>query len=270
MCVIVFKPEGQKLPSRETLQKCWDHNPDGAGIMYPAENGVRIWKGFMEWEDFDAALSWMESNVEDLDFMPVAFHFRIATHGGVKPGCCHPFSVSKDYKTMRQTDRISKLGFMHNGVLSGLETKKGVSDSMAFIKNILYPLSRLDDNILSNPHAEKVIAASTQGSRFLIMNQFDDVSIFGDWEEVDGILYSNLNHLRQPYFGYYGQSSMFDAFMGFDGDPTDLLSYGLYEACADCDNLDDCMSFIPQCSTSDEADEMSGYSVPRYTYEEEE
>ncbi len=262
MCVIVFKPEDQKMPSRETLLACWEHNPDGAGIMYPAAGGVRAWKGFMEWADFERALGELEEKA-DLEAVPVALHFRIATHGGVKPGCCHPFAVCKDYKMMRKTDRLCRLGFMHNGMLSGFDTGKGVSDSMAFAANVLLPLTRLDDDPLSNKWIEKVIASSTQGSRFLLMNAQGEVSIFGEWEQVDGILYSNLNHLRYSYSGYYGQSSLFDAFMGFDGDPTDLLDAGLYEACADCAYLNDCMSFAPYCTTSAEADDRAEYTIAR-------
>ncbi|WP_165249337.1 hypothetical protein [Adlercreutzia sp. ZJ141] len=262
MCVIVFKPEDHEMPTRETLLACWEHNPDGAGIMYPAAGGVRTWKGFMEWADFERALDELERTV-DLEAVPVALHFRIATHGGVKPGCCHPFAVCKDYKLMRKTDRVCKLGFMHNGTLSGLDTRKGVSDSMAFAANVLLPLTHLDDDPLSNKWIEKVIASSTQGSRFLLMNAQGSVSVFGDWSQVDGILYSNLNHVRYTYSGCYGQPSLFDAFMGFGGDQTDLLDYGLYEACANCELLDECMTFAPYCATSEEAESMAEYALPR-------
>lgn len=248
------------MPTRDELRACWDHNPDGAGIMYPAKGNVRAWKGFMEWADFEEALGAVEKQA-DPDLVPVALHFRIATHGGVKPGCCHPFAVCKDYKAMRKTDRLCKLGFMHNGTLSGLDTGKGVSDSMAFAANVLAPLKSLDGDPLSNKSIERIIAASTQGSRFLLMDGHGDVSIFGEWEQVNGILYSNLNHLRSTYSGSYGQTGLFDAFMGFDGNPTDLLNYGLYEACADCEMLGECMSFAPYCTTAAEAETVSEYSI---------
>lgn len=248
------------MPTRDKLRACWEHNPDGAGIMYPASSGVRTWKGFMEWVDFDDALTTLERDI-DLEEIPVALHFRIATHGGVKPGCCHPFAVCKDYKVMRKTDRICKIGFMHNGTLSGLDTGKGVSDSMAFAANVLAPLARIDENLLSNKMMEKVIAASTQGSRFLLMDAKGDVSIFGEWEQIDGILYSNLNHLRYSYSGHYGEPNLFDAFMGFDGIPADLLDLGLYEHCGGCAFVDECVSFSPYCSTASEAETMSEYSA---------
>ena len=34
MCVIIIKERGQKLISKENLKKCFNHNPDGAGIAW--------------------------------------------------------------------------------------------------------------------------------------------------------------------------------------------------------------------------------------------
>lgn len=34
MCVIVYKPKGVAMPPLETLRACWEHNPDGAGLMF--------------------------------------------------------------------------------------------------------------------------------------------------------------------------------------------------------------------------------------------
>ena len=32
MCVAIYKPENIQTPSLDTLKKCWDANPDGAGF----------------------------------------------------------------------------------------------------------------------------------------------------------------------------------------------------------------------------------------------
>ena len=47
MCVIVYKPAGCPMPDEATLRSCWDTNPDGAGMMLPDGDAVRIRKGFM-------------------------------------------------------------------------------------------------------------------------------------------------------------------------------------------------------------------------------
>ena len=85
MCIIVYKPQGRKLPNVETLRACWDNNPHGAGMMWPDGNSVRIQKGYMSWDAFEEALFDLSERVDLVD-TPVAFHFRIATHGSVKPG----------------------------------------------------------------------------------------------------------------------------------------------------------------------------------------
>lgn len=33
MCIIVCKPEGAAMPSTDTLRRCFEENPDGAGFM---------------------------------------------------------------------------------------------------------------------------------------------------------------------------------------------------------------------------------------------
>ena len=123
MCIIVYKPKGASLPSKDTLRTCWENNPHGAGIMWADGSNVRIQKGFMSWDAFDRALDEVTSKL-DVVATPMALHFRIATHGAVKPGCCHPFAVKDSYERMRQTHISADVGFMHNGTLSGLDRRQ--------------------------------------------------------------------------------------------------------------------------------------------------
>lgn len=87
MCIIVYKPAGIELPSRETLRECWDNNPHGAGLMWADGERVNLQKGYMSWEDFEAALDEVTKGI-DVASTPMALHFRIATHGEIVPGCC--------------------------------------------------------------------------------------------------------------------------------------------------------------------------------------
>ena len=64
MCIIVYKPKGASLPSKDTLQTCWENNPHGAGIMWADGSNVRIQKGFMSWDAFDRALDEVTSKLD--------------------------------------------------------------------------------------------------------------------------------------------------------------------------------------------------------------
>lgn len=199
MCIIVYKPQGEQLPSMETLRACWDNNPDGAGLMWPNGNSVHLRKGYMTWPDFVAALDEVTSAI-DVEATPMALHFRIATHGAVTPQCCHPFAVKDSFDKMRATEIEAAVGFMHNGTLSGLETDDATSDSMAFAKSVLVPLKAMSEDFLSDAHAKRIISSSTQGSRFLLMAKDGRVRTFGTWIEDSGIYYSNRNFM--PRFDY--------------------------------------------------------------------
>lgn len=261
MCIIVYKPKGEQLPSPETLCACWDNNPDGAGIMWPDGEYVNIRKGFMSWSAFETALEEVTSKL-DLKSTPMALHFRIATHGDVKPGCCHPFAVKDSYERMRQTRISAEVGFMHNGTLSGLETDDATSDSMAFAKAVLVPLKAMCADFLSDKRALRVIESSTQGSRFLLMAKDGRVRTFGRWVEDGGILYSNENfRARYSYTPSLFDETPFDAWMAFGGLDGDLSSYSMFEACKECPMLLECAEYLPVCTDEVQASEMvAGYT----------
>ena len=147
MCIIVYKPAGIELPSKDTLRECWDNNPHGAGLMWPDGERVNLQKGYMSWEEFETALDDVTKGI-DVTSTPMALHFRIATHGAIVPGCCHPFAVKDSFERMRQTKISAEVGFMHNGTLSGLETDDETSDSMAFAKSVLVPLKAMCEDFL--------------------------------------------------------------------------------------------------------------------------
>ena len=193
----------------------------------------------------------------DVASTPMALHFRIATHGAVKPGCCHPFAVKDSYERMRQTRISADVGFMHNGTLSGLETDDSTSDSMAFARSVLVPLKRMCADFLSDEHAVRVIESSTQGSRFLLMAKDGRVRTFGRWVEDDGILYSNGNYL--PRYVYeptlFGETA-FDAWMAFGELDGDLSRFSMFEPCKDCPMLLECAEHLPICTDETQASEM--------------
>lgn len=256
MCIIVYKPQGKQLPSTDTLRACWDNNPDGAGIMWAASDHVSIRKGFMAWPDFLEALDEVTSSIDVKD-TPMALHFRIATHGAVVPGCCHPFAVKGSFAKMRATKIDASVGFMHNGTLSGLQTDDATSDSMAFAKSVLVPLKAMSNDFLGDKRALRIIEGSTQGSRFLLMSKNGTVRLFGNWVEDHGILYSNGNF--KPRFAYEPtlfSNSAYDAWAAFANLDDDLTRYGMFEACKDCPMILECAEYLPVCTDEVQASEM--------------
>lgn len=256
MCIIVYKPQGKQLPSTETLRACWDNNPDGAGIMWAAGDHVSIRKGCMEWPAFLEALDEVTSSI-DVEDTPMALHFRIATHGAVVPGCCHPFAVKDSFAKMRSAEIEAAFGFMHNGALSGLKTDDAISDSMAFAKAVLAPPKAMSDDFLGDKRALCIIENSTQGSRFLLMPKTGLVRIFGNWVEDHGILYSNGNF--KPRFSCEPalfDNLVYDAWATFGVLDEDLARYGMFEACKDCPMLFECVEHLPVCTDEVQASEM--------------
>lgn len=259
MCIIVYKPQGRKLPSLDTLRACWDNNPDGAGIMWPDGEHANIAKGFMTWPEFAEALDRVTSGL-DVESVPMALHFRIATHGAVVPGCCHPFAVKDSFAKMRSTDIRADVGFMHNGTLSGFKTDDATSDSMAFAKKVLVPLKAMCGDLLDDKRALRVIEGSTQGSRFLLMAKDGRVRTFGNWVHDDGIYYSNRNFVpRLVDAPSLFDNTAYDAWAAF-GELDDLSRYSMFDACRDCPMLFECVEYLPVCTDEVQASEMvAGY-----------
>lgn len=266
MCVIVYKPAGCPMPGTEVLRACWSANRDGAGMMFPHDGRVLIRKGFMDWGAFETALAEVAASYT-LEALPLALHFRIATHGAVKPGCCHPFPVCDSASQMRVTQQDAAIGFMHNGVLSGLKTSEAVSDSMAFAKHVLSPLDRLSGDLLGDADMRKVIGSSTQGSRFLLMDGAGDVRTFGRWTSEDGVMFSNDNWMRRaPSFLQWApeasnrddQLRLFDAYQAFyDNCSDDPARFGLYPACTECELTPECAECLPYCADAEDAEAMA-------------
>ena len=248
MCVIVAKPQGTELPSISTLRDCFDTNPDGAGFMIANGKTVEIRKGFMKFEDFVAALD----KYGDVTERSVVMHFRIKTHGDVKPGLCHPFPITDDHKKLSATHITSRVAVAHNGIISGMTTSKDTSDTMAYIADVITPLRRLSEDFMHNDNALDVLEA-TVGSKLCFLDNSGDVVTIGTFSEIDGVLYSNLNHLNSfRRFSTY-QADIWgdyyeDFYSKYEQDDDDFLIANLpWEACKTCLNALECAYEYPIC-----------------------
>lgn len=193
MCVAVYKPAGVSAPSMETLKSCWTHNPDGAGIGYSTSNGkFAIVKGMMKWKHFEKKLK----ELGDLTAAQVFFHFRIATHGSVRPGNCHPFPISSSLKMLQATSGVFDRALMHNGILPVKPVLKDTSDSQELARRLA--AFKTDNQFKA---ALALLDGLEDLSRVAVWNH-GEVKLFGDWTLLDGVYYSNMLWAGAPRYSY--------------------------------------------------------------------
>lgn len=170
------------MPSLDTLKKCWEANPDGAGFALLTggdKYAIEIHKGYMTWEQFKAAFE----KYRLADFAgDMLLHFRIATHGGISPGNTHPFSLTGDVKLLKHTNVLTNYALIHNGMLP-IKPKGDISDTMEFCRR----LAPLYQNI---PSAFNLIEGMAGNNKIAVMTR-ERVHLFGQWECVEGVYFSN-------------------------------------------------------------------------------
>ncbi len=196
MCIVIHKPKGASVDI-DTIARCFNDNPDGAGIM--TYDGYRVHgnKGFMSFGALWDHLYFMGA-IDDNDTLTpdygMVLHFRWATHGAIKPGNCHPFPVSDRISDLRLTSWQANIGIAHNGVIA-IKPIKDLSDTQTYIAKKLFPLRR---NILR--HRQR-IEKETFGSKLLILYGNGDVIKMGDWIEDNGVFYSNKGYKQNQWQG---------------------------------------------------------------------
>lgn len=178
MCIIVYKPSGQKI-NKATLRTCFQNNPHGAGYMFPCEGKVLIRKGFFTFSDFWTA--WEKTERIYGDTIPIVFHFRIATAGEVDKTNCHPHRITKD------------LAFVHNGILDCVDVPKKSRISDTILYRDVY-LRTMNGNSIRE-EALFLVMGEQIGSynKFVFMNGRGEVAFANEdsglW--ADGVWYSN-------------------------------------------------------------------------------
>ena len=191
MCIIAYKPIGEKLPHQDTLATCMRNNPHGTGYMFPENGTVTIRKGF---NNVGKLLTDIHAHVHDIKHTPVVIHARIATSGKKNTGQMHPFPVVSDTEQLTAKNTTAQYGLAHNGIMDmGAD---GMSDTMLLVKHTLAPLVEL-------VHARDIITNVLwyiDMSRFALMDGTGDVELTGDtWEKYAGTHYSNTGYKRYVY-----------------------------------------------------------------------
>ena len=171
MCVIIYKPVGVEIPSKALLNKAQYINPHGCGFCTPTQS----YKG-LSYNQFLKKLSKVDKSE------PLLIHFRLATHGSIRKGNCHPFYDN-------QTDTQ----FMHNGILYGVRPNKDLTDSECAFRWFIQPLINkygLFSNEVTN-EVNKLIGLS----KFALM-QGDNVKLFGDFICSNDLYFSNQRFIH--------------------------------------------------------------------------
>lgn len=209
MCVIVYKPKGQDLPSDTILKNCFSRNKDGAGFMFHSKGKVHIQKGLMDYKTFESALDKVKKTY-DVRKMAMVLHFRITTQGGTNQACTHPFPLSSKMEDLRLLNCNCDIGVAHNGIISLTTTYSQVdySDTMKFITDYLSLIIRN-----KNYHKSKntlTLIERLVGSKLAIMDGDGHVELIGNFIEENGIYYSNSSYLqpkvepKTTYLSNYG------------------------------------------------------------------
>lgn len=179
MCIIIYKPAGIAIPAwldDDGMAMMETMNADGMGIMWPDRDTVGTLKSVEKFEDWWklAKPVWQRSDI------PVAIHFRLATHGVISEEQSHPVLL-----------RGGKVAVMHNGVLDGYSAPSTKSDTWLFAHEML---GKLEGAWWRNRSVTSLVERSIgSGNKLVVMSRRGDVTIYnpklGTWK--DGLWFSN-------------------------------------------------------------------------------
>lgn len=254
MCIIVYKPAGVQLPPRQTLENCFDNNPDGAGFMVKTDTGVKIDKGYFNFTELYEALT-----EQDLTPYDVGVHCRITTHGATCKKNCHPFVIASKLKTIRKTNTTADSAVMHNGILHAVDVPTGsnLSDTVIFTRDILANIRAIYNGPITTSRRACEIVNSLIGASKLLIMDGDGVKMFGNFIPENGVYYSNDSYKNYSHIWSTQNSlNMFNLFTNNgafvdDYEPENVLKYN---SCCACPYYYDCLERGEYCLSADEAE----------------
>ena len=191
MCIICVSKSGVRQPSDITLRAMFRRNPHGAGYMYARDGKVTIHKGFMNIEDFLAAVHAEQFTPQD----SVVYHFRISTQAGVNAPMTHPFPLSNQPRMMRSLDLTCRCGVAHNGIirLTSDRNQHEYSDTALFIAQYMARMLHGPEDL----HDEQLLNRIEQlaGSKLAIMDGSGYIATIGHFINERGLLFSNSSYM---------------------------------------------------------------------------
>jgi len=204
------------MPTYKTFETSFDNNPDGAGYMFAKNGKVHIEKGLMTFTDFKKSLSKTIKSLggkKSASKIPMVFHFRITTQGGVKPELTHPFAFSNNYDDMKKLSCDVDIAIAHNGIISATSSNADDhNDTMEFIKDIAYPLMNSHDKSLD---VHYLLDKFLHGNKVVFLHGNGKVDMYGDWKENKGVFYSNETYKEKTFKTWSSYSSYYNDLYGY-------------------------------------------------------
>lgn len=212
MCLITTAPK-KSLIDPDMLEEAFDNNSDGFGIVYAQENRLFVCKRLSNFPTFKKLLEVVPDDV------PLAIHFRFATHGAVDVDNVHPFVV------LNSADGDAcDLAMMHNGVISNMgayntghwsggkwvrnEDKR--SDTAIYLEDHLRPIIKDNPSIIENEHFRKMIKRDIGGGNKLLFIRGDGQIFYVNKEaghenkEYPDVWFSNSYSFNKHHRGNKG------------------------------------------------------------------
>ena len=235
MCVIIYSPIGEELPKMSYLDECLLNNPDGTGFMVKTGNRIYFEKGILSNDILVSRI--MDVTNYHPDQYDVGIHFRVATHGSVDAGACHPHEIGRKERVLRKKNGYGDRLLMHNGIIHQMPSHTLLSDTQIFIRKNFGRFTSLKTTIK--------LLKKTSG-RFLFFSR-DGVYHQGLDYIRDGVLYSNSSF--EPY-SYFDMSKM---------DKPKCPCYYNDKWCEICDERDYCMAYYDYENFEDGKYDLSDY-----------
>lgn len=186
MCIAILNT--QKSLDKEQLENSWANNNQGAGLLYNHNGKLVVYKSYKK-DKFIKEYY----RVRKLITGKIVLHFRIATSGHKEYVNLHPFLVN------------DSLGFVHNGIISGLGDKD-YSDTYYF--NEL--LKNFKHDFLNCKSTLTLIESAIGSSKLLFLDSYDNHYIvneqMGHWS--DGNWYSNDSYKDSFDYYYFGNEKV--------------------------------------------------------------
>ena len=195
------------MPDYETLSRCFEHNPDGAGISWCENGSVHIRKGFMTYNEFSSFLVSLSKRL-DLTDTALVMHFRITTHGNTNAQNTHPFPISRKIKDMKKTSVVTDIAVAHNGIIP-IKCIPKLSDTQTYIVKKLSAIKNIQTDFYTNKYIMQRIENEIQ-SKMCFLTKDGEIYTIGKFIEDKGILYSNNSFEEYSYLNWFNSFHLYD------------------------------------------------------------
>ena len=189
MCIAILNTKKAGRLPKNQIKNSWDNNDMGAGLLWNKDGKLNVFKSY----DYDDYIDKYNALRDDNSINSIVLHFRIATSGYNGEHNLHPFLVDDN------------VGFVHNGVISGLGNKT-FSDTYEF--NDM--LKKYKHDFLSCEMSKFFISEYIGYSKLIFLDNKDKHTIIneelGKW--TDGNWYSNDSYKEYKSFVYYGNQKV--------------------------------------------------------------